>query len=99
MRRRFSAARWCALLAAGAFAAVLVAAPNANPHLATGRYLYVFPDRGLDIYAISAHHQLVLHLDLPQAHAMRGVAAAMPTQRLFLSVGGNGGANGNGSIV
>ena len=99
MRRRSSSARWCALLAAGAFAAVLVASPKANPHLATGRYLYVFPDRGLDVYDISAHHRLVLHLDLPQAHAMRGVAAAIPTHRLFVSVGGNGGANGNGSIV
>lgn len=95
MRRRSSAACWCALLAV-----ILVASPSATPtRLTNGRYLYVFPDRGLDVYDISANNRLVLRLDLPQAHAMRGVAAAMPTRRLFLSVGGNGGANGNGSIV
>jgi DNA-binding beta-propeller fold protein YncE len=53
----------------------------------------------MDVYDIDAHHRLVLHVDLPQAHAMRGVAAAVSTRRLFLSVGGNGGANGDGSVV
>jgi DNA-binding beta-propeller fold protein YncE len=78
----------------------VVATPHAaSPQLSTGRYLYVFPDRGLDVYDIAAGHRLVLHVDLPQAHAMRGVAAAVSTHRLFLSVGGNGGANGNGSVV
>jgi DNA-binding beta-propeller fold protein YncE len=73
--------------------------PTAAPHLSTGRYLYVVPDRGLDIYDIAANHRLVLHVDLPQAHALRGVAAAVSTHRLFLSVGGNGGDRGNGSVV
>jgi DNA-binding beta-propeller fold protein YncE len=53
----------------------------------------------MDVYDIDAHDRLVLHVDLPQAHAMRGVAAAVSTRRLFLSVGGNGGANGDGSVV
>ncbi len=100
MRRQSTPARWCALLVAGALTVVLAGAgQTAAPHLDTGRYLYVFPDRGLDVYDIAAHQRLVLHLDLPEAHAMRGVAAAIPTHRLFLSVGGNGGANGNGSVV
>jgi DNA-binding beta-propeller fold protein YncE len=72
---------------------------TAAPHFSTGRYLYVFPDRSLDVYDIAARHRLVLHVDLPQAHALRGVAAAMSTHRLFLSVGGNGGDRGNGSVV
>jgi len=100
MRRRSSATRWCALLVAGAFAVVIVASTSAtSTGLRSGRYLYVVPDRSLDVYDIAANNRRVVHIDLPQAHAMRGVAAAIPTQRLFLSVGGNGGANGNGSIV
>jgi DNA-binding beta-propeller fold protein YncE len=89
------------VLAAGALVLFVVTAAHvtAAPHVTSGRYLYVFPDRGLDVYEIAENDRLVLHLDLPQAHAMRGVAAAMPTHRLFLSVGGNGGANGNGSLV
>jgi DNA-binding beta-propeller fold protein YncE len=93
------------LIAGGALSLVLasiyvVATPRAAiPHLSSGRYLYVFPDGGLDVYDIAKHHRLVFHLDLPQAHSMRGVAAAVSTHRLFLSVGGNGGANGNGSVV
>jgi DNA-binding beta-propeller fold protein YncE len=89
------------LLAGGALLLCAVAATQvaAAPELSSGRYLYVFPDRGLDVYDIAASNRLVLHVDLPQAHAMRGVAAAIPTHRLFLSVGGNGGDRGNGSIV
>src|SRR5438552_6564120 len=105
MGRRIASARWRGLIAAGAVSVSLatihvVAAPHAaTPPLSTGRYLYVFHDRGLDVYDIAANNRLVLHDDLPQAHALRGVAAAIPTHRLFLSVGGNGGANGNGSVV
>jgi DNA-binding beta-propeller fold protein YncE len=105
IRSATTSARGRALIAAAALSLVLattyvVATPDAaTPHLSTGRYLYVFPDRGLDIYDLAAHQRLVLHLDLPEAHAMRGVAAAVSTHRLFLSVGGNGGANGNGSVV
>lgn len=104
MRHNVSAGPRRTYIAVGALSIVLLgiyatARGATHHHLRTGRYLYVFPDRGLDIYDIAAQHRLVLHVDLPQAHAMRGVAAAMPTRRLFLSVGGNGGANGNGSIV
>lgn len=93
------------LIVAAALSLVVVSttqrgtAPPAAPQLPSGRYLYVFPDRGLDVYDIAARNRHVLHVDLPQAHAMRGVAAAIPTHRLFLSVGGNGGDRGNGSIV
>jgi DNA-binding beta-propeller fold protein YncE len=100
MNSRHSPALRRTLIVAAALAVLFVAAPHsAGHHLQAGRYLYVFPDRGLDVYDIAAHHRLVLHVDLPQAHAMRGVAAAISTHRLFLSVGGNGGANGNGSVV
>jgi DNA-binding beta-propeller fold protein YncE len=104
MGRRITAARWGGLIAAGAvfvsLPTIYVVAPRAaTQQLSTGRYLYVFPDRGLDVYDIAAHHRLVVHLEIPQAHSLRGVAAAVRTQRLFLSVGGNGGANGNGSVV
>jgi DNA-binding beta-propeller fold protein YncE len=100
MNSRHSPALRRTLIVAAALAVLFVAAPHtAGHHLEAGRYLYVFPDRGLDVYDIAAHHRLVLHVNLPQAHALRGVAAAISTHRLFLSVGGNGGANGNGSVV
>jgi DNA-binding beta-propeller fold protein YncE len=101
MNSRHSPALRRTLIVAAALAVLFVAAPHTagHHHLEAGRYLSVFPDRGLDVYDIAAHHRLVEHVDLPQAHAMRGVAAAISTHRLFLSVGGNGGANGNGSVV
>jgi DNA-binding beta-propeller fold protein YncE len=98
-QRRRGLPAFLALVAVMAAAGCGTPPRTSAPRLSTGRYLYVFPDRGLDVYDIAAGHRLVLHLDLPQAHAMRGVAASASTHRLFLSVGGNGGANGNGSVV
>ena len=83
-----------AVLVLGLAHAATAAAPPPVRHL-----LYVVPDRSMDVYDIDHGHRLVLHLPLPQAHAVRGVAAAPSTGMLFLGVGGNGGANGNGSIV
>jgi len=64
----------------------------------SGAYLYVFPDRALDVYDIGSGRR-VEQFSLPDAHAIRGVAAAPRTSTLFLSVGGNGGANGTGSVI
>jgi DNA-binding beta-propeller fold protein YncE len=102
MGRRFASARWLFVSGLSVLASVAACGGGqrtAAPQLPNGRYLYVLPDRALDVYRIAAHHRLVMHVALPQAHAMRGIAVAVPTHLMFLSVGGNGGANGNGSVV
>ena len=80
-------------------ALAVVALAAGAPEPPTRHLLYVFPDRAMDVYDIDHGNRLVLHMPLPQAHAVRGVAAAPATGMLFLGVGGNGGANGNGAIV
>lgn len=83
-----------------AVAALVVAAANAaGPRLADGRYLYVVGERSISVYRLGGTIRLAERMRLPQAHALRGVAAAPRTHTLFLSVGGNGGDRGNGSLV
>src|SRR5690349_16574660 len=78
--------------------AVLAAGPAGVAHAPRGgAFLYVFPDRALDVYAVGSG-RVVQHIRLPDAHAIHGVAAAPRTSALFLSVGGNGGANGTGAV-
>ena len=87
-------------LAVLAVAAVAVAgASAAGPRLATGRYLYVPGERAITVYSLDGKIRLAERVPLAQSHALRGVAAAPRTHMLFLSVGGNGGDRGNGSIV
>ncbi|MBA3842722.1 MAG: hypothetical protein H0X39_08895 [Actinobacteria bacterium] len=62
-------------------------------------YEYVFPDRRIDVYDIDHSHRLVARWVVPAAHALRGVAASPRTHRLYLSVGGNGGTRGDGSVI
>jgi hypothetical protein len=62
-------------------------------------YEYVFPDREVDVYDLDHGFRLVAHWHVEEAHALRGVAVSPSTQRLYFSVGGNGGSSGKGSIV
>ena len=63
------------------------------------RYEYVLPDREVDVYDAAPPFRLVGRWRLPQAHALRGVAPSPATGRLYLSVGGNGGSSGTGSVI
>src|SRR5215475_10858475 len=62
------------------------------------RYEYVFPDRQVDVYDIDHGFRLVQQWSIPEAHALRGVAVSPKTQRLYFSVGGNGGPSGKGTV-
>lgn len=88
-------------LAVLAAALLVVAAAHASgSRLADGRYLYVVSERSISVFALGGSRiALAERIPLPEAHALRGVAAAPRTHMLFLSVGGNGGDRGNGSIV
>jgi hypothetical protein len=63
------------------------------------RYEYVFPDRHIDVYTVGLHPRLVASWLVPQAHGDRGVAVSPRTATLYLSVGGNGGSSGRGSLI
>lgn len=62
-------------------------------------YEYVFPDREIDVYDLDHAFRLVARWQVPEAHALRGVAVSPRTGRMWFSVGGNGGSSGNGSLV
>ena len=63
------------------------------------RYEYVFPDREIDVFDLDHGLRLVARWRVPEAHALRGVAASPRTHRLYFSVGGNGGSSGTGAVV
>jgi DNA-binding beta-propeller fold protein YncE len=62
-------------------------------------YEYVFPDGAMYVYDMDAGQRLVQRVDLPMAKGIRGVVASPPTHTLYISYGGDGGANGNGSML
>jgi len=62
-------------------------------------YEYVFPDRGMDVYDLDHGFRLVERWSIPEAHGYRGVAVSPATRMLYLSVGGNGGSSGHGSLI
>jgi len=76
-----------------------------SPGVATRRstlvrhYEYVFPDGGFYVYDIDRGHRLVQHVSLPQLHGIRGVGVSLQKHRLYISYGGDGGENGNGSLL
>ena len=65
----------------------------------TQHYEYVFPDGGMYVYDMDNGHALVKHITLPTTQGVRGVAASAATHDLYVSYGGDGGANGNGSLL
>jgi DNA-binding beta-propeller fold protein YncE len=62
-------------------------------------YLYAFPDQAMYVYDIDHGHRLVQHVALPGIGGIRGVAASPRTHMLYISHGGDGGGNGNGSLL
>jgi DNA-binding beta-propeller fold protein YncE len=67
--------------------------------LATHHYEYVFPDGGMYIYDIDNGQRLVKSVNLPTTRGVRGVVASPATRMLYVSYGGDGGVNGNGSLL
>jgi DNA-binding beta-propeller fold protein YncE len=65
----------------------------------TQHYEYVFPDGGMYVYDMDNGHKLVKHISLPTTAGVRGVVASPLTHMLYVSYGGDGGSNGNGSLL
>jgi DNA-binding beta-propeller fold protein YncE len=84
-----------AVVPGGSEAHRLVAASAAGSH----HYEYVFPDGSMYVYDMDAHQRLVQHVALPMAQGIRGVVASPPTHTLYISYGGDGGGNGDGSML
>jgi hypothetical protein len=61
---------------------------------------YVLDDGLISVYDMDHQQQLIKTIALPQTSAgIRGVAASPATHTLFISYGGDGGGNGNGSVL
>ena len=60
---------------------------------------YVLPDGGIWVYDIDHGNKLVQRISLPQARGIRGVVASPGTHTLYVSFGGDGGGEGNGSLL
>ena len=65
----------------------------------SGHFEYVIVDRALYVYSLDNNFELVKRVNLPVANGVRGVGVVPGTQKLYISYGGNGGANGNGSLL
>ena len=75
---------------------------SAATTLATGavqRYEYVFPANEIDVYDMDNGQRLVKTISLPGARDIRGAVASPVTRTLYVSYGGDGGPNGNGSLL
>ncbi len=66
---------------------------------ATEHYEYVFPDGGMYVYNMDNDQRLVKQVGLPTTRGVRGVVASPATGMLYVSYGGDGGPNGNGSLL
>jgi WD40 repeat protein len=79
----------------------VVARPLAAAPLGLVQHLeYVFDDGLISVYDMDHEQQLVKTISLPQTNAgIRGATVAPSTHMLFVSYGGDGGGNGNGSVL
>src|SRR6267378_6217828 len=61
---------------------------------------YIFNDGPVSVYDIDHGFKRVETFTLPGTNrGVRGVAVAPATHKMFVSFGGDGGANGNGSVL
>jgi hypothetical protein len=65
----------------------------------TQHYEYVFPDGHMLIYDMDSGQTLVKQVSLPTTAGVRGVAVDPGAHTLYVSYGGDGGGNGNGSLL
>src|SRR6266571_4595102 len=86
---------------AGTTASVTAGAPTPTRGSSTTRhYEYVFPDGEIDVFDMDHSHALIKRISLPQTMGgVRGVVASAVTHMLYISYGGDGGNNGNGSML
>jgi hypothetical protein len=73
----------------------VVTSPSAISH-----YEYVFNEGPVNVYDIDNSFKLVESFTLPGTNrGVRGVAVSPATHMMFVSYGGDGGGNGNGSVL
>ncbi len=60
---------------------------------------YVFDDGSYSVYDIDRNNAFVRRVSLPEARGIRGVAVTPGSPILYVSFGGDGGSNGNGSLL
>ena len=60
---------------------------------------YVFPDGWIYIFNIDSGHALVDSLPVPTTAGVRGVTVSPSDGMLYISYGGDGAGNGNGSLL
>jgi hypothetical protein len=78
----------------------VVGAATSAPRAGAQHLEYVFDDGLASVYDIDHAQRLVKRIALPQTRSgIRGVAVSPAAQMLFVSYGGDGGANGNGSVL
>jgi Fibronectin type III domain len=86
--------------AAGNHSQQSIAAQATTPSTAAVQHFeYVFPANAIDVYDLDNGDRLVQTIALPQASDIRGAAASPATHMLYVSYGGDGGANGGGSML
>jgi DNA-binding beta-propeller fold protein YncE len=81
---------------------VTISGLEVTPSTGLHRYEYVFPDDGnVYVYDMDNHFNLVKILSVPPTKNsnVKGVVADSTTSALYISYGGDGGRNGNGSLL
>ena len=91
------AALACAVAAGALGLGVARATPKAPP--LTKHLEYVFPDEEMDVYDIDRGNRFVKKVALPHIGPIHGAVASPATGMLYLSYGGEGGSEGNGSLA
>src|SRR5262249_24616131 len=87
------------VLTAVVLPAVVTRAATTYPPPSTAHYEYVFVDGSMDVYDIDNGFSLVYSTSLPTSAGTRGAVASPATGMLYISYGGDGGTNGNGSLL
>lgn len=97
---------WSARAGAGHSGPLLTAVaaapmPAAKVANAVHHYEYVFPAGSMYVYDMDAGQRLIQHVELPMTadKGVRGVVASPRTHTLYVSYGGDGGFNGDGSML
>src|SRR3954452_3130765 len=84
------------IVAAAAFAAALAGGAAASD---ISHYEYVFPDEHMVVYDIDQGNRQIEDRELPGITGIRGVAADPASHALYISHGGDGGGNGDDSLL
>jgi hypothetical protein len=76
------------------------ASATTGPATGVQHYEYVFPANAIDVYDMDNGMRLVKTISLPAtATDIRGAVADPASHTLYVSYGGDGGSNGNGSML